>query len=180
MIFFSIRNRRNITGIFQISLLSVLMMIISRSYRQKRAILSFWGKGQGSRSAGSLLRSCAPAAVATSLIFPIHFRLYAERAFRWEAIHTAFCLFSPKSRSFFFAKASNMSLQTYNFTIFWCCKQTSQETKLCNAPAVSLLLDFPNSSWSFSEPFQRYWLILEDRDVGSIQKRRHIHSGAPS
>ena len=46
-------NGRNVTGIFRISLLSSLMMIISISYKQKGALFTFLRKGQVSRSPGA-------------------------------------------------------------------------------------------------------------------------------
>ena len=46
VLLFGFRNERNITAIFLISLFSSLMMTITRSYKQIRALLSFWGKKQ--------------------------------------------------------------------------------------------------------------------------------------
>ena len=58
IIFFRLRNKRTTTGIFLISLLSGLMMIISRSYRQKKGIFVLLKQGQGSRHPQDSLRSC--------------------------------------------------------------------------------------------------------------------------
>ena len=43
---FRFRNGRNITGIFLISLISTLMMIVSRSYKQKKGTFIFLRTGR--------------------------------------------------------------------------------------------------------------------------------------
>ena len=65
IIFFRFRNRRNITIIFLILLLSSLLMIRSGSNKQKGGILSFWRTGQEFRPLDH------PIVVCLTLILPV-------------------------------------------------------------------------------------------------------------